>query len=61
MVERATSKCRLNLPQSPLIPYTEPKVEDGSILDQAMLDLLDNTVEEAAAIYVKKFKFTGKS
>ena len=44
----ATQKCRLNLPLVPLVPYTEPKIEDRTIIDQFMFDLLDMSVDEAA-------------
>ena len=45
-----TPKCRLNLPQAPLIPYSEPKIQDGNLLPQSMLDLLDMDVESARII-----------
>ena len=32
---------RLCLPQSPLIPYSEPRVTDGALLEPVMLDILD--------------------
>ena len=37
----------LCLPQAPLVPYYEPTVQDGSLLNQNMLDLLDMEVDAA--------------
>ena len=38
---------KLYLPQSPLIPYSEPKVTDGALLEPKMLDILDLDEEQA--------------
>ena len=38
---------KLYLPQSPLIPYKEPKVTDGALLEPKMLDILDLDEEQA--------------
>ena len=31
-LNRMMPKCRLNLPQAPLVPYSEPTVYDGNLL-----------------------------
>ena len=41
------------MPQAPLIPYQEPRVEDGALLEQPMLDLLDLDYEAATQVFAQ--------
>ena len=41
------------MPQAPLIPYQEPRVEDGVLLEQPMLDLLDLDYEAATQAFAQ--------
>jgi len=41
VVSEAVNPCKLKISSDPLIPYIEPTVQDGALLSQKMLDLLD--------------------
>ena len=34
-----------------MVPYQEPKIEDGALLEQPMLDLLDLDYEAASQVF----------
>ena len=36
-----------------MVPYQEPKIEDGALLEQPMLDLLDLDYEAASQVFSK--------
>ena len=49
------------MPQAPLIPYQEPRVEDGALLEQPVLDLLDLDYEAATQVFaqhISKMNYT---